>query len=678
MSNRLATLRAQLAGLRRARSGVRAAVAWSALGIAVLSALAVVFALDLIFELAVPQRIVVLIIAAAAVAWAFWRFTRPLLGVHEGEIEMALLVERQQQIDSDLVAALQFESPQARDWGSPQLETAVIDYVAAVGRGINVFEGFSQKQMARRLGLLGAGLAAALVAAAIWPGHFTAFFNRLLLGSRHYPTRTVIEQVLVNRTPVLMPGGGNAPAGSKAAQGRPVTFLVQCTGELPPVAAAQLAASGASRGRTRLELKPLTMAERLARLDEARRRLQAALAATAGRLDAPWKAEMSALLLLDAPGVATALAKAELHSDLPAVITGLGQATSHWPGDRPSKAIYAGELSRLNDSVSYKLLAGDAWTDPAELAMIPLPIVEMRLTPVPPKYAQSAAAADPDPSGRQLAVLEGSAVDLEIECTNAKQLKSAWLTIQTKAGTQRFDLAPHGANGAVWKPRVATSPLKSIQEEMRYEVQVLDSDGLSLETPLRGTIRIRPDRPPSGLAEVVHKVVLPTAAPVVEYRASDDFGISRLALVAEIERGSESPRPQPVEPAGELNEDPQPTATDLTPAAAIAAETHRIEMLTQPRPLVGAGLPVQGQHAFSLAPLKLAKGDRVKLTLEVTDYRGENKAGQPAGVAYQSDPLILEISDESGVLAAISEADPRSEERLTDIIKRQLGIGESP
>jgi hypothetical protein len=39
---------------------------------------------------------------------------------------------------------------------------------------------------------------------------------------------------------------------------------------------------------------------------------------------------------------------------------------------------------------------------------------------------------------------------------------------------------------------------------------------------------------------------------------------------------------------------------------------------------------------------------------------------------------VLEISDESGVLAAISEADPRSEEKLTDIIKRQLGIGETP
>ena len=86
--------------------------------------------------------------------WAFWRFTRPLMGQSESEIDMALLVERQQEIDSDLVAAIQFEAPEAARWGSPQLESAVIDYVASVGRGINVFEGFSREQMLRRGGLL--------------------------------------------------------------------------------------------------------------------------------------------------------------------------------------------------------------------------------------------------------------------------------------------------------------------------------------------------------------------------------------------------------------------------------------------------------------------------------------------------------------------------------------------
>ncbi|HZN33137.1 MAG TPA: hypothetical protein VFB80_04935, partial [Pirellulaceae bacterium] len=404
---KLATLRAQLATLRRARAGVRGAVAWSALAIAILAALAAVLALDLIFELAVPQRIVVLLLAAGAVAWAFWRYTRPHLGVTEDETEMALLVERQQQIDSDLVAALQFESPQSYDWGSPQLTGAVIDYVAAVGSGINVFEGFSRQQMGRRLGLLGVIAAAALIAAAIWPGHLAAFMNRLLLGSRHYPTRTVIEQVVVNRTPVLVrQSGGNAPADSNGAQGRPVTFLVQCSGELPAAGTAQLAAIGASRSRAKLELKPLTLAERLARLEEARRKLNEALAAAAGELDLPWKAEVSALLRFDAPQADSVLVKAKTHANLPDVLTALAQSTTAWPGDRAKTAVLSGELARLNDGLTYKLYAGDAWTDVARITMIPLPIVELLVKPLPPKYAQSALQVAPDPAGRQLAVLE--------------------------------------------------------------------------------------------------------------------------------------------------------------------------------------------------------------------------------------------------------------------------------
>jgi hypothetical protein len=38
--------------------------------------------------------------------------------------------------------------------------------------------------------------------------------------------------------------------------------------------------------------------------------------------------------------------------------------------------------------------------------------------------------------------------------------------------------------------------------------------------------------------------------------------------------------------------------------------------------------------------------------------------------------VILEVSDESGVLAAIGEADTRTEERITEIITKQLGIGD--
>src|SRR4029078_2115841 len=95
---------------------------------------------------------------------------------------------------------------------------------------------------------------------------------------------------------------------------------------------------------------------------------------------------------------------------------------------------------------------------------------------------------------------------------------------------ERMDLMPTNGQPDRWSLSAGNSPLAQIHEELRYEAQVIDADDLSLETPIRGTIRIRPDQPPTGVAEVVHKVVLPTAAPVVAYRATDDYGISGLAV----------------------------------------------------------------------------------------------------------------------------------------------------
>jgi hypothetical protein len=323
------------------------------------------------------------------------------------------------------------------------------------------------------------------------------------------------------------------------------------------------------------------------------------------------------------------------------------------------------------ESVSYQVFLGDAWTDPATIDMVPLPTVETRLAPVPPRYARASGDAF-DPTSRQVSVLEGTSIKLAVQGTNRKPLKAVWMDVKlqgAKSDTpRRFDLVKADAAGLAWALPEKASPLTNIRSEIRYEIQATDLDGLSLESPIRGSIRIRPDRPPSGSAEVVHKVVLPTAEPVIEYRATDDYGLSKVALVAEIERLS------PATASG--------TAIDLgqgvvASAEEIPAETHRFDLLAKGATLADR-LPVTGRYGLALSPLKLAKGDRVKLTLEVTDYRGENDLGQIVGQSHESDALILEISDESGVLAAISQADERSEQRLTDIIKRQLGIGEAP
>ena len=464
----------------------------------------------------------------------------------------------------------------------------------------------------------------------LWPAHVFVFANRLLLGSRHYPTQTQIASVIVNRTLVLEPAEhGQAPIAATAAQGRPVTFLVQCMGQLPNRGVVFVTGGQAGQQRTRIALAPLALNDRLGRLAAAQRMIAEAQQLAAGSLLQPWREEVLALLRFDAPAAAKSSQRRRTHADLPPIARQIEAAIAELPSNHERSAVLSGELGRLNDDITYRMTAGDAWTESATLAMIPLPAIEVRMNPIPPKYA-AGSSLSAESAGRQLAVLEGSAVEVEVECVNRKRLQSVWLTLTAAGSTQRFDLAATDAGGQVWGFPAADSPLASVHEQLRYEIQALDSDGLSLETPIRGTIRIRPDLPPTAVAEVVHRVVLPSAAPVVGYRASDDFGLWRLSIIAEVERaGPRSANGTELSsqevPAGDAS--PPSNA----PAAAIPAETHRFAVLNPEQPLTGHALPVRGQYAVPLAGLKLAKGDRVKLTLEATDYRGENEQGEPAG-----------------------------------------------
>jgi len=668
---RLSTLRRQLSALQQARWLVRAAVALSALVIAALWALVGILVLDLMFELPPPQRLVVIAIAIGFVVWAGIRFTWPLLKVRETVEDMALLVERQQKLDSDLIAALQFEQPGAEEWGSRQLEGAVIDYVAHVGSQLNVFEGFSRTQMFRRGGILLATVIVLLVAAVAYPLHASRFFNRLLLGSMHYPTDPTIERIVINHKTVLEEAVHHSqPLDVTAAQARPLEFAALIRGRIPEARNVTLIAVGPTRTRSKLELVAATVEDRKNRLRRAAEMLQAASQDEQIDISTPWREQVRALLLFDSAEVAASLEKERDRMTLRA----LGeQVSAQLRSPAPlneKKSLLVAQLPRLLESVRYSLTIGDAWTESATINMIPLPAVEPLLTPKYPTYAGASPTAEP--GQRQVELLQGSALDFAVTCTNGKQLQSAWVNLRRRNETERLDLFRISSDGTKWAlvDQQGKTPLTNIREEFRYEVQVLDADGLSLEVPIRGAVRIKTDRPPTAAADVVHKVVLPTAEPVIHYRATDDYGLAWLKLVVEVERHSD----QPVAAAA-----PDESAqTGATAAATSALEKQEFPVHMAAEPIRGDRLPLDSSFTLNLSSLKLAKGDRLRITLEVCDYRGENEAGQPTGERYQSDPLVLEISDESGVLAAISEADERSEQRLTDIIKRQLGIGESP
>jgi hypothetical protein len=560
MTQKLRTLRANLNALRRRRRGERWARAHTALGLSLLLALSAAFLADFLLDMDRLQRCIALGLSAAGLVWAIRRFTLPWLGWRETELDLALSVEKERLIDSDLVAALQFERQfeegRAAVWGSQELREGVVDSVADLAGDLDVFEGLTGKRPRWRLTALGA--AALIVASGVlcFPGHAAAFFERCLLRSRHYPTRTVIEEVAVNGLRLDRRTGDGTPPSS--AYGQPVRFEARASGALPPGGRVEVRSQGSDLS-SRVELKP----------------------GADGRT-------------------------------------------------------FAGELPRLTEPAVFQLYLGDAWTDPQTLLIIPLPVVELRLEPEPPAYARAGATpADAPPGARQISVIEGSRVAVEIHCIN-KSLSGAVLAV----GDAKVPLGRSDESGRTWSLKPEGTPLASLAEPISFEVQVTDQDGLGLPTPIRASIGLKPDRLPRVAAAAVTQKVLPAARPMISYGASDDYGVARLSL-----------RRQVVRMGGAAEESLE---TILEVPAGQEARTLR------------------GTHALDLAPLKLKAGDRLTIAVEALDFRG-TLPGKPA----LSEPLVFDVTDERGVLAAMAESDERSAEKLDAIIQRQLGIGET-
>jgi hypothetical protein len=172
-----------------------------------------------------------------AIVWAWRTHLSPLRWWRETDLDMALLVERQQRIDSDLVAAMQFDSADADRWGSAGLRRAVVEYVGEFGREVNVFAGFTWRPLTRRAALLAGGLLAAGLLAVLFPGYLTIFLDRLCLGHGHYPTRTRIERMTFNGRELLAEGLGQV---APCAEGRPVEISVEGGGDQPSFGHARL------------------------------------------------------------------------------------------------------------------------------------------------------------------------------------------------------------------------------------------------------------------------------------------------------------------------------------------------------------------------------------------------------------------------------------------------------
>jgi hypothetical protein len=228
-SGRLAPLRSRLDAIRRRRRLSRQLTAWTAVVVGLLAAVLAALAIDRLFSLPVAGRLWLWAGIAAAVVWTFRRHAWPLLRVRESDLDVALSMEKTHGIDSDFVAALQFERPDAGGWGSATLRAAVIDYVAEFGRQWTAAAPLWNRVLAGRAAWV-LGLAAVFAAvAAASPATLRAFAGRMLLGSGRYPTLTQIERLVIAGRDIDPANGG----AIKAPAGQPLVIEVACGGRRP-------------------------------------------------------------------------------------------------------------------------------------------------------------------------------------------------------------------------------------------------------------------------------------------------------------------------------------------------------------------------------------------------------------------------------------------------------------
>lgn len=517
------------------------------------------FVSDWSLHLSLPVRGIILFGWSAACLWTIKRLIWPVVTIRESLDDVAVLVERKLGIDSDLVAALQFDVSSARTWGSTTLIDALIDDVAGMSSSLNFALAFTYRPLPNSVAAVGLTLLIVALGMVILPEQTATFSNRFLLGSASYPTSTVIQLLEINQQTIdPQPRARVSPI--RVRVGQTVSLKVHCSGNLPGTGIARLAdRSGESRNQITLRPSPLDC------------------------------------------------------------------------------SILAGELPHVGDSFHLQILVGDAVSPFIDIDVIPDPAVDVAWEVSAPHYATtSLEPSDVMIQSYQLSVLENSSLKLKLVSPN-KRLASAQLT----ADGVCYHLVP--ANHADGSPPTWTlpdgTPFESVQRPLQYEIQVVDQDFLTLERPVTGQLRIRPDLPPRIVVKAVTRRVLPSARPKIDYVVQDDFGVASVEATVRISR-----------------EDGRTTEHEML--------IKSIEPNEQPVKLFS------GQQTLPLAAYELKKGDEIILVLKAIDWRGGAEGQFTLG-----EPVIFPVTDLDGILNDIGEEDKKSAKQLDEILKRELEIG---
>ena len=194
----LAPLHAKLTLLRRLRRTACWVAGTASILVSAMVTLWALFALDLYFYLSRPQRFIMIVLAVLLESWVVVKWSRRWFVRRESHLQVALGVENANQLDNDLIAALQFESAPQRGSGSVQLQQLVIRKMLEQQNQIQWFNGNRDRAIWKQIGVLTLLLTLVLGATTGWPDHVRTFGQRLLLFETRYPSATRIQQIRIN------------------------------------------------------------------------------------------------------------------------------------------------------------------------------------------------------------------------------------------------------------------------------------------------------------------------------------------------------------------------------------------------------------------------------------------------------------------------------------------------
>lgn len=485
MSGELTPLHRLLRRIARHRRRTRWWIALLGTGVILCAAILGLFCFDWLLRPAREVRLVGLVVAVAAGVLAFIRYVLPWLRYRESELDIALLVEKHHGIDSDLVAALQFERPEAARWGSLELERRVIRRVAELAQRLPLVRDVPRTPLRRRVIAAVCGMTLLAFLWILFPEHVRTFTRRLLLEETPYPTATRLVAVYINGEAV--PWTESEPI-IRCAAGQPVTIAVVARGYLPSTGKLILRSSKNDHRTVEQDLPHAIPKESTGDTDDH----AGGPAGEVYRAELPVLQETVHLRILLGDAATNWLTLACLNP--PAVIL-VGYVED--PRNDRAPALMQG-VTQLTVTEGARVTLGVASDRPLRRVVARMDRLQRPLE----KRWPASVPQPPDTSTQLLTSTAGNG-------TSGKSAELWWLD-------------PEGL------------PLSELATPQHIIFEITDENNLTVDPPLEATLLVRPDYPPQVTARTLTKFVLPTAKPTLVCQVRDDLGIEKVTVQAQV------------------------------------------------------------------------------------------------------------------------------------------------